>query len=62
MYSNVVRLMSSVHEMNCLSEETVSVSGRSGAQSSVVSTSLNTSKRECAGCNEIFGIYMWFTK
>ncbi len=29
--------MSSVHEMDCLGEETVSVSGRSGAQSSVVS-------------------------
>ncbi len=30
--------MSSVHEMDCLGEETVPVSGRSGAQSSVVST------------------------
>ncbi len=30
--------MSSVHEMDCLREETVSVSGRSGAQSSVAST------------------------
>ncbi len=27
-----------VHEMDCLREETVSVSGRSGAQSSVAST------------------------
>ncbi len=34
----VPRLMSSVHEMDCLGKETVSVSGRSGAQSSVVST------------------------
>ncbi len=32
------RLMSSVHEMDCLREETVPVSGRSGAQSSVAST------------------------
>ncbi len=31
-------LMSSVHEMDCLGEETVSVSGRSGAQSSVALT------------------------
>ncbi len=31
-------LMSSVHEMDCLGEETVSVSGRSGAQNSVAST------------------------
>ncbi len=31
-------LMSSVHEMDCLREETVPVSGRSGAQSSVAST------------------------
>ncbi len=30
--------MSSVHEMDCLGEETVPVSGRSGAQSSVAST------------------------
>ncbi len=30
--------MSSVHEMDCLREETVPVSGRSGAQSSVAST------------------------
>ncbi len=28
----VPRLKSSVHEMDCLSEETVPVSGRSGAQ------------------------------
>ncbi len=42
--------MSSVHEMDCLREETVSVSGRSGAQSSVASTRRNSSKRECAGC------------
>ncbi len=34
----VPRLMSSVHEMDCLREETVSVSGRSGAQSSVALT------------------------
>ncbi len=34
--------MSGVHEMDCLGEETVPVSGRSGAQSS--------GKRECAGC------------
>ncbi len=30
--------MSSVHEMDCLGEETVPVSGRPGAQSSVAST------------------------
>ncbi len=30
--------MSGVHAMDCLREETVSVSGRSGAQSTVVST------------------------
>ncbi len=30
--------MSSVHEMDCLKEESVPVSGRSGAQSSVAST------------------------
>ncbi len=30
--------MSGVHEMDCLREETVPVSGRSGAQSSVAST------------------------
>ncbi len=34
----VLHLMSSVHEIDCLREETVSVSGRSGAQSSVAST------------------------
>ncbi len=35
----VPRLMSGVHEiMDCLGEETVSVSGRFGAQSSVTST------------------------
>ncbi len=34
----VPRLMSSVHEMDCLREEIVPVSGRSGAQSSVAST------------------------
>ncbi len=34
----VPRLMSRVHEMDCLREETVPVSGRSGAQSSVAST------------------------
>ncbi len=34
----VLRLMSSVHETDCLGKETVSVSGRSGAQSSVAST------------------------
>ncbi len=39
MYKNVCStLLSSVHEMDCLREETVSVSGRSGAQSSVAST------------------------
>ncbi len=37
-------LMSSVHEMDCLREETVPVPDRSGAQSS------KSSKRECAGC------------
>ncbi len=31
----VPHLISSVHEMDCLREETVSVSGRSGAPSSV---------------------------
>ncbi len=34
----VQRLMSSVHELDCLREETVPVSGCSGAQSSVAST------------------------
>ncbi len=34
----VPQLLSSVHEMDCLREETGSVSGRSGAQSSVAST------------------------
>ncbi len=34
----VPQLLSSVHEMDGLREETVSVSGRSGAQSSVAST------------------------
>ncbi len=43
----VPHLLSSVHEMDCLREDTVSLSGRSGAQSSVAS---NSSKRECAGC------------
>ncbi len=43
MYDSVVCFMfivkcSSVHEMDCLREETVSVSGFSGAQSSVAST------------------------
>ncbi len=40
MYNSVVcyTLLSRVHEMDCLGEETVSVSGRSGAQSSVAST------------------------
>ncbi len=42
--------MSSVHVMDCLGKETVPVSGRSGAQSSVASTRRNSSKRECAGC------------
>ncbi len=42
-------LKSSVHEMDCLGKETVSVSGRSGAQSYEASTS-NSSKRECARC------------
>ncbi len=35
---SVPRLMSSVHEMDCLRKENVSVSGRSGAQSSVALT------------------------
>ncbi len=34
----VPRLKSSVHEMDCVREETVPVSSRSGAQSSVAST------------------------
>ncbi len=34
----VPQLLSGVHEMDCLREETVPVSGRSGAQSSVAST------------------------
>ncbi len=34
----VPRLMSSVYEMDCLGKDTVPVSGRSGAQSSVAST------------------------
>ncbi len=34
----VPHLLSSVHEMDCLREETVSVPSRSGAQSSVAST------------------------
>ncbi len=34
----VPRLLSSVHELDCLREETVPVSGHSGAQSSVAST------------------------
>ncbi len=40
MYNSVVcfPLLPSVHEMDCLREETVPVSGRSGAQSSVAST------------------------
>ncbi len=44
MYNSVLCvpfLMSSVHEMDCLGEETVSVSGHSGAQSSVSSTRTN---------------------
>ncbi len=43
-------LLSSVREMDCLREETVPVSGRSGAQSSVASTRRdgNSSKMECA--------------
>ncbi len=36
--------------MDCLREETVPVSGRSGAQSSVASTRCYSSKSECAGC------------
>ncbi len=36
----VPRLMSCVHEMDCLGKETVSVSGRSGTQSSVAPTSV----------------------
>ncbi len=43
----VPRLMSSVHEMDCLGKETVPVSGRSGTQSSVALTRLViVSKRE----------------
>ncbi len=43
--------MSGVHEMDCLGEEeTVPVSGRSGAQSSVASTRRQQFKEECAGC------------
>ncbi len=38
MCDSVPRLMSSVHEMDYLREETVPVSDRSGAQSSVAST------------------------
>ncbi len=34
----VSMLLSSLHEMDCLREETVPVSGRSGTQSSVAST------------------------
>ncbi len=41
----VTRLMSSVHEMDCLREETVPVSGRSGAQSSVASYQTVTVQR-----------------
>ncbi len=41
----VPRLMSSVHEMDCLREETVSVSGRSGAQSSVAFDQMVTVQR-----------------
>ncbi len=41
----VPKLLSSVHEMDCLGKETVSVSGRSGA-----GPDGNSSKRECAGC------------
>ncbi len=50
----VLRLLSSVHEMDCLREETVPVSGRSGAQSSEAST--RRSKRECAECEGSKGI------
>ncbi len=46
----VPRLMSSVHEMDCLREESVPVSGRSGAQSSVAPDG-NSSKTDCAGCD-----------
>ncbi len=41
----VPKLLSSVHEMDCLRKEPVSVSGRSGA-----GPDGNSSKRECAGC------------
>ncbi len=41
----VPRLMPSVHEMDCLREETVPVSGRSGAQSSVTLTRRVTVQR-----------------
>ncbi len=40
----VPRLISIVHEMDCLGKETVSVPGRSGAQSSVASTRLQQFK------------------
>ncbi len=38
----LLRVISSFHEMDCLGKETVSVPGRSGAQSSVASTRLVT--------------------
>ncbi len=41
-------LISSVHEMDCLGKETVSVSGRFGVQCSVALT--RRSGWECAGC------------
>ncbi len=50
----VLHLLSSVHEMDCLREETVPVSGRSGAQSSEAST--RRSKRVCAECEGSKGI------
>ncbi len=46
----VPRLISSVHEMDCLREETVPLSGHSGVQSSEHRPDGNSSKRECAGC------------
>ncbi len=51
MYNNVVcsTLLSSLHEMDCLREETVPVPGRSGAQCSVASNRRQQFK-ECAGC------------
>ncbi len=47
----VPRLLSSVHEMDCLGEETVPVSGRSGGSELCSGRPDGSiSKRECAGC------------